>query len=57
MIYLSLEIPENFLRLFLLDGFLVVCIPLVYQVEFKFLAQFLPHSVVSSFIIFFALVC
>ena len=53
---LYLEIRENLLRLILQDEFWDVYMPLACIAKFKLLAQFpvdhLPHSVVSSFILF-----
>ena len=55
MIRLYLEIPVEFVRLIVQDRFLVVPIPFVRMIQFKFLAQFpvdhLPHRVVSSLIL------
>ena len=50
------QIPEKLSHLIPQGGSLVLHIPLVYMIKFKFLAQFpvdhLPHSVVSSRLLF-----
>ena len=56
MIRLYVKIPDEFVCVILQDRRLVVHIPFVRIVKFKFLAQFLVdnliHPVMSSFILF-----
>ena len=55
MFHLYFKIPEKFVRLILSDGFWVVHGPHVHLIKFQFFAQllvdYIPYSVVSSFIL------